>query len=60
MLGKCRSRGAAEVVATMAAVEEFARRGLRTLVFAHKTLTPQEYREAGGPTEFAILSPSVV
>ena len=48
MLAKCRpDQGTAAI---MEAVEDFARRGLRTLVFAHKTLTDDEYRE-GGPTE---------
>ena len=53
MLAKCRSdRGTAAATATiMEAVEDFARRGLRTLVFAHKTLSEEEYRD-GGPTEF--------
>ena len=52
MLAKCKpDRGAAVAAATiMEAVEDFARRGLRTLVFAHKTLTEDEYRE-GGPSE---------
>ena len=53
MLAKCRpDRGAAAAAATiMEAVEDFARRGLRTLVFAHKTLSEDEYRD-GGPTAF--------
>ena len=52
MLAKCRPDRATAVAAAaiMEAVEDFARRGLRTLVFAHKTLTDDEYRE-GGPTE---------
>ena len=52
MLAKCRSdRGTAAATATiMEAVEDFARRGLRTLVFAYKTLSEEEYRD-GGPTE---------
>ena len=31
----------------MEAVEDFARRGLRTLVFAHKTLSEEDYRDGG-------------
>ena len=52
MLAKCRpDRDTAAAVATiMEAVEDFARRGLRTLVFAHKTLSEDEYRDAG-PTD---------
>ena len=49
---KCRHDCEAAVAAAtiMEAVEDFARRGLRTLVFAHKTLTEDEYRE-DGPSE---------
>ena len=52
MLAKCRpDQETANAAATMMdAVDNFALRGLRTLVFAHKTLTEDEYRE-DGPTE---------
>ena len=48
-MAKCRPDREATVAAAriMEAVEDFARRGLRTLVFAHKTLTEAEYREDG-------------